>query len=62
MDSRAPATTTAFASVEDSIVNIELYRDGRRVASPPTVADAQRSLLAEQGTMAWIGLYRPGEA
>jgi hypothetical protein len=44
MDSRAPAITTAFASVEDSIVDIELYRDGRRVASPPTVADAQRSL------------------
>src|SRR4029450_10338346 len=39
-----------------------LYRDGRRVASPPTVTDAHRSLLAEQGTMAWIGLYRPSEA
>ncbi len=62
MDSRAPATTTAFPPVEDSIVDIALYRDGRRVASPPTVADAHRSLLAEQGTMAWIGLYRPSEA
>lgn len=62
MDSRAPATTTAFPTVEDSIVDIALYRDRWRVASPPTVADAHRSLLAEQGTMAWIGLYRRSEA
>ena len=54
-----PATT---APVEQSVVAAALYRDGRRVDSPPTVADTARRLREQPGTMAWIGLYRPAES
>jgi magnesium transporter len=52
----------AAPSVEQSVVDAGLYRDGRRIASPPTVADVARQLRAEPGAMAWIGLFRPAEA
>jgi magnesium transporter len=48
------------APVEDSVVNSEVYRDGRRIASPATLAEALRS-LPDESSMAWIGLYRPAE-
>lgn len=48
------------ASVEDSVVATAVYRDGRRIADPPTIAAARRAL--RDGAMAWIGLYRPSEA
>jgi magnesium transporter len=47
--------------VEQSVVAAGVYRDGRRVASPATVAEASRLLREQPGTMAWIGLYRPAE-
>jgi len=46
----------------DSVVDIAIYRDGRRVASPETLADTYAALRDEPGGMAWIGLYRPDEA
>jgi magnesium transporter len=46
----------------DSVVDIAIYRDGRRVASPGTLADTYAALRGEPGGMAWIGLYRPDEA
>ena len=52
----------AAAPVEQSVVAAAIYRDGRRVDSPSTVADAARRLRDQGGTMAWIGLYRPAEA
>jgi magnesium transporter len=52
----------AAAPVEQSVVAAAIYRDGRRVDSPSTVADAARRLRDQRGTMAWIGLYRPAEA
>ena len=53
----------AAAPVEQSVVAAAIYRDGRRVDSPLTVAEAAPRRLADQpGTMAWIGLYRPAEA
>src|SRR4029453_6909931 len=36
-----------------------IYRDGRRIDSPSTVAEAARRLRDQPGTMAWIGLCRP---
>jgi len=58
MESRPAAVA---APVEQSVVDAGIYRDGRRIASPPTVADAARQLRDEPGTMAWIGLFRPAE-
>jgi magnesium transporter len=53
----------AAAPVEQSVVAAAIYRDGRRVDSPLTVAEAAPRRLRDQpGTMAWIGLYRPAEA
>ena len=52
----------AAAPVEQSVVAAAIYRDGRRVDSPLTVAEAAPRRLRDQpGTMAWIGLYRPAE-
>src|SRR5215213_5433720 len=50
------------APVEQSVVAAAIYRDGRRIDSPPTVAETVRRLREQPGTLAWIGLYRPAEA
>ncbi|MGX7730214.1 magnesium/cobalt transporter CorA [Rhodococcus sp. 2H158] len=49
------------AGAESSIVDSAVYRDGRRVASPATLAQAL-DCLPEPGSMAWIGMYRPTDA
>jgi len=54
--------TAADMPVEQSVVDAGVYRAGRRIASPPTVAGMSQLLEAEPGAMAWIGLYRPAEA
>ena len=54
--------TAADVPVEQSVVDAGVYRAGRRIASPPTVAGMSQLLEAEPGAMAWIGLYRPAEA
>jgi magnesium transporter len=59
--SMEPRPAPAPAPVEQSVVAAALYRDGRRVDSPPTVAETARRLRDQRGTMAWIGLYRPAE-
>lgn len=48
--------------VEESLIDAAVYVDGRRVESPSTVADAFRLLRERQGSMAWIGLFRPTDA
>src|SRR5256885_7606597 len=48
--------------VEDSLIDAAIYREGRRVESPATLAETYRLLRHHEGGMAWIGLYRPGEA
>ena len=58
MEPRAAATP---APVEQSVVAAAIYRNGRRIDSPSTVAEAARRLRDQRGTMAWIGLYRPAE-
>ncbi|MEZ5152622.1 magnesium and cobalt transport protein CorA [Rhodococcus zopfii] len=45
---------------ESSIVDSAVYRDGRRTTSPATLADALNH-LPDDGSMAWIGMYRPSD-
>jgi magnesium transporter len=59
MESRPAATD---ASVEQSVVDAGIYRDGRRIATPDAVAGMAKLLADQPGAMAWIGLYRPAEA
>ncbi|WP_413806612.1 magnesium and cobalt transport protein CorA [Streptomyces sp. OE57] len=47
---------------ERSVVDAAVYRDGRRVGTPASLAATYRRLREETGAMAWIGLYRPNEA
>jgi magnesium transporter len=60
--SMEPRPTPAAAPVEQSVVAAAIYRDGKRIEDPPTVAETSRRLREQPGTMAWIGLYRPAEA
>ncbi|MFC7217936.1 magnesium and cobalt transport protein CorA [Streptomyces polyrhachis] len=57
-----PRTAPEPPRAESSVVDAALYRDGVRIESPATLAEAYRSLPREpDGTMGWIGLYRPTE-
>ncbi|MFI1015246.1 magnesium and cobalt transport protein CorA [Streptomyces sp. NPDC020965] len=47
---------------EESVVEAALYRDGRRVSVPDSLAETYRELRAYPDGMAWIGLHRPTEA
>ncbi|WP_336052796.1 magnesium and cobalt transport protein CorA [Streptomyces sp. CA2R101] len=49
----------APAEAAGSIINAVLYRDGRRVSTHDTLAEAFRQQRAASGTLAWIGLHRP---
>ncbi len=50
------------APVEQSVVDAAIYRNGRRIDTPPTVAETVRRLREHPDNVAWIGLYRPTEA
>ncbi|MFD9248042.1 magnesium and cobalt transport protein CorA [Streptomyces sp. NPDC059556] len=58
-----PANATLEAAEEErrSVVQASLYRDGRRVSSPATLAETFRQLREHPDGMAWIGLHRPTE-
>lgn len=43
----------------DTLVDTAVYADGRRVASPTSLAETYRSLHDTPNGVAWIGLYRP---
>ncbi|MCT4352170.1 magnesium and cobalt transport protein CorA [Streptomyces sp. Je 1-79] len=45
-----------------SVVQATLYRDGRKVSSPATLAETFRQLREHPDGMAWIGLHRPTES
>ncbi|MET9848443.1 magnesium and cobalt transport protein CorA [Streptomyces ossamyceticus] len=45
--------------LERSLVDAAVYRDGRRVDAPASLAEIYEQLPGAPGTMAWIGLYRP---
>ncbi|MFE0648390.1 magnesium and cobalt transport protein CorA [Streptomyces sp. NPDC059534] len=55
-----PASASAQPTPDTpSVVQVGLYLDGRRVASPATLAETFRRLREEPAGMAWIGLQRP---
>ena len=60
--SMEPRPIPAAPPVEQSVVAAAIYREGKRIEDPPTVAEASRRLREQPGAMAWIGLYRPAEA
>ncbi|MFJ5781585.1 magnesium and cobalt transport protein CorA [Streptomyces hydrogenans] len=58
-----PAPTSAEPSAgEPSVIRATLYRDGREVSSPATLAETYRQLREHPDGMAWIGLHHPTEA
>ncbi len=57
-----PRAATKPAPVEESIVTTAVYLDGRRIDTPPGLAETCQKLREQPGAMAWIGLYRPSEA
>lgn len=42
-----------------SAVNLALYRDGRRVVAPETLAQVFATRRDHPGAVAWVGLCRP---
>ncbi|MCP3822449.1 magnesium and cobalt transport protein CorA [Streptomyces sp. A3M-1-3] len=59
----APAAPAEVQAAEHrSVVQAALYRDGRRVSTPVTLAETFRQLREQRDGMAWIGLHRPTEA
>ena len=59
--SMEPRPTPPPVAVEQSVVDAAIYLDGRRIESPPTVAELSHHLREQPRAMAWIGLYRPAE-
>ncbi|MFD6673072.1 magnesium and cobalt transport protein CorA [Rhodococcus zopfii] len=61
LHTRVPVPVDRSGSrAESSIVDSAVYRDGRRTTSPATLADALNH-LPDDGSMAWIGMYRPSD-
>ncbi|GGK67055.1 magnesium transporter CorA [Sphaerisporangium melleum] len=48
-------------AARQSLIDNAIYVDGRRVESPPSLAEAVSALRSRAGGMAWIGMYRPAE-
>ncbi|MFD8014851.1 magnesium and cobalt transport protein CorA [Streptomyces sp. NPDC058955] len=57
----SPAAAPPDASGGPSVIQATLYRDGRKVSSPATLAETYRQLREHPDGMAWIGLHRPTE-
>lgn len=62
MDPRGDTAPHAEVSLQRSVVDAALYRNGERIATPARLDEIYRQLPGPPGTMAWIGLYRPAEA
>ncbi len=56
-----PAVPSPATKDQASVVQAALYRDGRRVSTPDSLADTFRQLREQRDGMAWIGLHRPTE-
>ncbi|MFD8410878.1 magnesium and cobalt transport protein CorA [Streptomyces sp. NPDC059650] len=57
-----PAETPAETPGDHrSVIDSAVYRQGRRVATPATLAETFRQLREQPNRMAWIGLHRPTE-
>ncbi|MEV0091316.1 magnesium and cobalt transport protein CorA [Streptomyces sp. NPDC050738] len=57
----SPETPAPAPNDNGSVVHAALYRDGRRVSTPDSLADTFRQLRRHPDGMAWIGLHRPTE-
>ncbi|CAM5362067.1 magnesium and cobalt transport protein CorA [Streptomyces abikoensis] len=57
-----PAAGSGDGDGAGSIVHAAVYRAGRRVATPDSLADTYRRLREQPESMAWIGLQRPTES
>jgi magnesium transporter len=55
---RTPAGPPS-APGQSRLIDNAVYSAGRRVATPPTVADSRQELVEGEERLAWIGLYRP---
>ena len=53
------ATVPETPGKRSSVVGIAVYREGRLVSSPDTLAELYRELREQEDVVAWIGLYRP---
>ncbi|TYK43964.1 magnesium/cobalt transporter CorA [Actinomadura decatromicini] len=60
-ESMDPRSRIADSAMDNRVIDNALYRGGRRVDSPATLADTITRLRATTGGLAWIGLYRPVE-
>ena len=61
-DSRAVVRKPAgppSAPGRSRLIDNAVYSAGRRVATPPTVAESRQELSEGEERLAWIGLYRP---
>ncbi|WP_341729629.1 magnesium/cobalt transporter CorA [Brooklawnia sp.] len=56
-----PARKATIAPEQEprTVTGNAIYVDGKRVASPDSLAEAARQLRETPGSMAWIGLYQP---
>ncbi|WP_116951492.1 magnesium and cobalt transport protein CorA [Jiangella endophytica] len=57
-----PADEPEATEPRSSIVDAALYRDGKRISTPSSLAETYRQLRADAEAMAWIGLYKPSDA
>ncbi|WP_329168264.1 magnesium and cobalt transport protein CorA [Streptomyces sp. NBC_01267] len=57
----APAAPAPVQLDNTSVVQAALYREGRRVSTPDSLAETFRQLREYPDGMAWIGLHRPTE-
>ncbi|MFV0127054.1 magnesium and cobalt transport protein CorA [Streptomyces sp. HMX112] len=60
-EAASAAASPSAPRAQGSVVQASVYRDGRKVTSPGTLAETYRRLRDEPGGMAWIGLHRPSE-
>jgi magnesium transporter len=45
-----------------SVVNLAVYREGRRVLAPASLPELFQARRAHAGAVTWVGLYRPSHA
>jgi magnesium transporter len=59
--SMEPGSPTLPPDADSSVVDAAVYRNGRRVASLGSLAEAYQPAPDEPDAMTWIGMYRPAE-
>lgn len=59
--SMEPEQPVVAAGTDAGVVDTAIYKDGKRRASPKTVAETAQALRDEPDAVAWIGLFRPSQ-